>query len=325
MEDLVGRLAALDPDAGAAVKVIAYFDRLVEARAGLEPIVRGAAVLTGVAARLVDDDRGVSVRVDDKGVVRPLGGPPDPRWPNAPLHPGGPPALWLERPGPAGPVEAMVLERAVSAARGVLARQRGPATADDVAAVLDATVGERARQRAARRLGLGAEARAVALDGNRPKVLAADREPPPGRAGVGPTVPVLDLPSSWAAAKTALRFAAAGTEQDPGPSVVHADRLGGLAVLAAAVGPGAEPVPDVRDLERARSAAPWALATLVAVATTPSLRTAATTLVVHHSTLQDRLAHVEDLLGWSVRDPSGRLRLQLAIALRRLHQHPDQT
>ena len=322
MEDLVGRLSALDPDAGAAIKVIAYFDRLVEGRAGLEPVVRGAAVLTGCPARLVDDERGVRVRVDAEGVVDPDVGPPDPAWLSAPLHPGGPPALWLERAGPAGPVEAMVLERALSAARGALARTRGPAPADDVAAVLDAAVDERSRLRAARRLGLGATARAVAVDGGRAKVLTADQEVPATRAGVGPTVPVADLPSSWAAARTALRFAAAGDEQDPGPSVVHADELGGLAVLAATVGPGSEPISDVRDLERARSTAPWALATLVAVATTSSLRTAATTLVVHHSTLQDRLAHVEELLGWSVRDPAGKLRLQLAVALRRLHQHP---
>ena len=64
MQELVGRLAQLDPDAGAAVKVIAYFDRLVEGRAGLEPIVRGAAVLAGCAARLVDEDRRVQVRID---------------------------------------------------------------------------------------------------------------------------------------------------------------------------------------------------------------------------------------------------------------------
>jgi len=322
VEDLLGRLSALDPDAGAAVKVIAYFDRLVEGRVGLEPIVRGAAVLTGCAARLVDADRGVALRVDATGAVQPSDDPLDPAWLSAPLHPGGPPALWLERPGPAGPVEAMVLERALTAARGALARTRGPAPADDVAAVLDAAVAEPARLRAARRLGLGATARAVALDGGRAKVLTSDQDRPSTRSGIGPLVPVADLPSSWVAARTALRFTAAGTEQDPGPHVVHADQLGGLAVLAAAVGPGAEPVSDVQDLERARSTAPWALATLVAVATTPSLRTAAATLVVHHSTLQDRLTHVEDLLGWPVRDPAGRLRLQLAIALRRLHQHP---
>jgi DNA-binding PucR family transcriptional regulator len=80
-------------------------------------------------------------------------------------------------------------------------------------------------------------------------------------------------------------------------------------------------VADVLAVERARSAAPWVLGTLVTFASSPSLRTAATALVVHHSTLQDRIAHVEQLLGWQVRDPMGRLRLQLALALRRLHLH----
>ncbi|MEO6087416.1 MAG: helix-turn-helix domain-containing protein [Umezawaea sp.] len=321
MEDLVGRLSALDPDAGAALKVIAYFDRLVEGRAGLEPIVRGAAVLTGCAARLVDADRGVALRVDATGAVRLSDTPLDPAWLNAPLHPGGPPALWLERPGPAGPVEAMVLERALTAARGALARTRGPAPADDLATVLDAAVAESARLRAARRLGITTRARAVALHGGQAKVLTSDQDLPTTRSGIGPLVPTTDLPTSWTAARTALRFTAAGTEQDPGPHVVHANELGGLTVLAAATTPGTAPIPDVQALERARSTAPWALATLVAVATTPSLRTAATTLVIHHSTLQDRLTHVEQLLGWSVRTPPGRLRLQLAIALRRLHHH----
>ena len=52
-----------------------------------------------------------------------------------------------------------------------------------------------------------------------------------------------------------------------------------------------------------------------------SLRAAATTLRVHHSTLQDRITHAEHLLGWNVREPGGRLRLQVALALRRLQRH----
>ncbi len=64
MKELAGRLAALDPDAGAALQVIAYFDRLIEGRAGLESLVRGAAVLSGCPARLVDEERGVRVRVE---------------------------------------------------------------------------------------------------------------------------------------------------------------------------------------------------------------------------------------------------------------------
>lgn len=59
-------------------------------------------------------------------------------------------------------------------------------------------------------------------------------------------------------------------------------------------------------------------ATLHAVASTASLRAAAAEVDVHHSTLRDRLTHAESLLGGPVRDPHGRLRLQLALTLRRL-------
>ncbi|MGC7094724.1 helix-turn-helix domain-containing protein [Amycolatopsis lurida] len=320
MKDLVGRLSALDPDAGAALKVIAYFDRLVESRAGLEPIVRGAAVLSGAVARLTVPDRRVRIRVDADGHRLGDGPQPDADWPRADLRSGG--VLCLERPGPAGPVDAMVLERAVAAMHGVLGVAARTVERDPREVVLDATTPVEARLRAARRLGLGETARAVALEGGRIRVEAAGTPvPEEERQGIGPVVPVPELPGSLAAARTALRFAA--TDPDPGPRVVHADELGGLAVLATAIGHDTEPVPDVVAFERALTCAPWVLPTLVAVAGSPSLRTAATTLVVHHSTLQERLAHGETLLGWPVRDPRGRLRLQLAIALWRLHRNPE--
>jgi sugar diacid utilization regulator len=62
---------------------------------------------------------------------------------------------------------------------------------------------------------------------------------------------------------------------------------------------------------------PWLLETLNAIATTDSLHAAATTLV-HHSTLQKRLTQVCKALGWDVTTPSGKLRLQVALLLRRL-------
>jgi hypothetical protein len=339
MQELVGRLAQLDPDAGAAVKVIAYFDRLIEGGAGLEPIVRGAAVLAGCAARLVDDEHRVRVRVDAEGRVQGEIGSPDPEWLRAPLQPGGPPTLWLERSGPAGPVEAMVLERAASAARNALQRRRSAGQpldeAGQIAVLLDDTVAAQVRLRVGRQLGIAEKdgVRAVAPAGGQARVestsgqrwpassSAASDEAGPPRAGIGPTGGLLELPASLAAARTALRLTAEGTERDPGPRVVHADQLGGLAVLAAVIEPDTEPIADVRAIERARAEAPWVLATLVAVATSPSLRTAATSLVVHHSTLQERMTHVEHLLGWSIRDPQGRLRLHLAVAMWRLHQH----
>ncbi|MFE9450852.1 MFS transporter [Streptomyces sp. NPDC006739] len=141
------------------------------------------------------------------------------------------------------------------------------------------------------------------------------------RLGVGPAVPVLALPRSWAVARTALRFTAEGTERDPGRRVVYADELGGLAFLADLAVPGAEPPADVRAVEAAAADAPWMLRTLHAVAWTASLRAAAAEITVHHSTLQDRLTHAEHLLGRPVRTPKGRLRHQLALAMRQLARH----
>ncbi|MEU0174896.1 helix-turn-helix domain-containing protein [Streptomyces massasporeus] len=436
MKELAGRLTALDPDAGAAVRVIAYFDRLAESRAGLEALVRGAAVLAGCPARLVDPERRVHVRVETDGTRRDTGTPPDPAWPAVRLSPDGTAMLWLERDGdragtagavsgpastarggggdaePGGPaatvldprpaqtaapgqvptpstlsvVDAVILERAAGAVRLVLDRTRGRAPADDPALVetlLDATAPEPARLHAARRLGLDptAPARALAPLNGRPRVVPAGPEAvplggghaaadaaarprasqipsqaqpadvataqatsrartgpasapappvpgrhtappesrlPAGRLGVGPAVPVLELPRSWAEARTALRFTAEGTPQDPGPRVVHAEELGGIALLAGIVEPGTEPPPDVRALETAAAITPWLSATLHAVVSTASLRAASAEINVHHSTLQDRLAHAEHLLGWPIRTPQGRLRLQLALTMRRL-------
>ncbi|MER7482598.1 helix-turn-helix domain-containing protein [Streptomyces sp. NPDC126510] len=442
MKELAGRLTALDPDAGAAVRVIAYFDRLAESRAGVEALVRGAAVLAGCPARLVDPERRVHMRVEADGTRRDGEAAPDPAWPCARLSPDSAAVLWLERgAGEAEPrgtaangldaeyaravpetadaqhvavapsvVDAVILERAAGAVRLVLDRTRGRAPADDPALVetlLDATAPEQARLHAARRLGLdlAAHARALAPLNGRPRVVPADAGPvpqtghpsaegngrpgrgltspaagavsdprggagvlppaarpatpvpnaarpgagstassaglhptptrldppsegphrtpagsrfPAGRLGVGPAVPVLELPRSWDGARTALRFTAEGTPQDPGPSVVHADELGGIALLARLVAPGSEPPEDVRALETAAATAPWLPATLHAVASTSSLRAAAAEINVHHSTLQDRLSQAEHLLGWPVRTPQGRLRLQLALTMRRL-------
>ncbi len=235
-------------------------------------------------------------------------------------------------------VDAVILERAAAAIRGVLDRTRGrapAAPADDPALVetlVDATAPEQVRLHAARRLGLdpadpATRARVVApLDGP-PRIVNAsarrrsvppetrpvsassahldagstDAALPPGRVGVGPAVPVLELPGSWAAARTALRFTADGTPHAPGPQVVYADELGGIGLLAELVVPGADPPPDVQALEAAVADAPWMLTTLLAVASTASLRAAAVEVNVHHSTLQDRLGHSEALLGWPVR------------------------
>lgn len=303
VEDLALRLAALDPQASAALRVIAHFDSLVEARAGLQSIVRGAATLAGCPARLEDPAGRLSVRVLADGVTSRCDTGPDPAWPSARTSPPHGAVLWLERPGPGDALDSMMLERAVGAARAVLERTRARPVREDpalVELVLDATAPEQDRLVAARGLGLGLSglARAVALGNGAAMVLPADGALPMGqRAGVGPVGAVGDLPTSWAAARLALRLTAEGTENAPGPQVVHADELGTLTLLVHAADAQHGPLPDMQKLDQASTAAPWMLATLDAVVGASSRRGAARALHVHHSTLQDRVGHAESVLG----------------------------
>ncbi|GAA1652086.1 helix-turn-helix domain-containing protein [Actinoplanes couchii] len=319
MKDLAVRLAALDADASAAVQVIAYSDGLVEAGAGLQSIVRGAAVLSGCPARLDDTARRVHIRMRPDGVAAPDPAPVSPDWPHLDLGTAG---LWLERDGGPGPVDAMVLERAASAARTVLDRTRGRApVADDPAMVellIDSSAAPESRLRAARLLGLSGTASVLVTYAGEVALLTSGTEPPLIRGGLGPAVPVLDLPSSWQAARVAVRFSAAGTDDDPGDLLVRHDELGSLAVLVAVPDPGS--VPDVRVLEQAAASTPWLPTTLHAVTTSSSLRAAAALLRLHHSTLQDRVTQASHLLGWNLREPHGLLRARLALTLRHLHR-----
>jgi hypothetical protein len=271
MRELVGRLEALDPDAGAALRVVTYFDQLVERRAGLENVVRGAAVLSGRPAVLVDADRGLRIRVEPDGIRRDIARPLEPEWCQLTVDAV---TVCLEHPAPAGPVEAVVLERAVMAARTVLDRTRSrtkrPQRRDDelLEVLLDATAPDRDRTRAAQILGFALDGRVrvvAAVDGRLdveavPET-AEERTAPPGnaaaRAGVGPAAAPLDLPWTVEQARAAARFTAEGTATDPGPRVVHAEDLGGLLLLAQAVDGHPESIPDLLAIEKAATAAPW--------------------------------------------------------------------
>ncbi|MET8148419.1 hypothetical protein ACIBSW_32390 [Actinoplanes sp. NPDC049668] len=122
MEDLALRLAAIDADAGAALRVISYFDSLAGGRAELQPIIRGAAILADCPARLLVPARRVRIRVTHAGRTEWRAEAPDACWMSIAV---GTVTLWLERPGPAGPVEAMILARAADAVLAALDRTRG--------------------------------------------------------------------------------------------------------------------------------------------------------------------------------------------------------
>ncbi|UNX53537.1 helix-turn-helix domain-containing protein [Georgenia sp. TF02-10] len=330
MKDLILRLSALDPEAGAALRAITYFDALAAARPGLPAVVRGAVTLTGAAAGFLDPHHRTGLRVDERGQARHDATPPDPRWLSATVGEDGA-LLWLERMPPARTIDAVVLERAAALTLEVLDRTHGRDRRETdetewAEVLVDAGASERIRRHAAHqlRLPLTGLARAVALPGSGVRIQAATDgsadASPAGRAGIGPAVPVLDLPASWARARLALRLTAAGTPADPGPRIVHAEQMGGLALLAQHVGPDTPLTPDETALHQAATAAPWMLATLEAVASTTSRRAAAARLVIHHSSLQERLARAERYLGWPITEAHGRLRLQLALVLRRLHR-----
>jgi hypothetical protein len=169
----------------------------------------------------------------------------------------------LEHPAPAGPVEAVVLERAVMAARTVLdrirSRTRRPPRRDDELpeVLLDATAPDRDRTGAAQIFGLPLDARARVVaspDGRLDVEAVPDPAGAPAgsaRAGIGPSVPPLDLPWTVEQARAAARFTAEGTAADPG-----AEDLGGLLLLAPAVDGHPESVPDLQALEKAVAAAP---------------------------------------------------------------------
>lgn len=330
MRDLTVRLDALDPDAGAALRVIAYFDDLVAHGAGLPAIVRGAAILAACPAALVAPGQQIRVRIGPGGVAG-VPGPRDPAWPWTPIAPDGG-ELWLERDGDPSPVDEMVLERAAAAIASVRSSgggrgaRRSTAADVDVSILIDPGASPEARAAAAARRQWSPTTRVRAIASRAGVRLGAAEDPVGGgdRVGVGPSGPPDQLPASAAAARLALRLTADGTPADPGPRVVHAEDAGGLLVLAAAIGPTTPRHGDVVILDRLAADHPWLLPTLTATAEQASLRGAAAVLHVHHSTLQERIGHADRLLGWTVGDPMGRLRLQLALALRRLHRTAGQ-
>jgi hypothetical protein len=173
VEGLLLRLSAVDADAEAAVRVIAYFDALIGGGAGVGALVRAAAALAECPAGLVLAD-GERIRMRPDGSPAPA---PEPVAESGGVELGPEGRVWLERPGRPGPLDDLVLERFAIAAR-VLARpaRRTPAPHLADPGLVELVLAEREaaedRSRALRLLGLGAD-RPVRLVA----VAAAGRDP----------------------------------------------------------------------------------------------------------------------------------------------------
>ena len=330
MQQLTERLGAIDPAAGEELKIIAYFDVLVDGHASAEVLVRGAAVLSGAAAGYADGRSGL--RVDPQGVRGPAGlAGLGEQWPRHRLHGGG--VAWLEREGAPGAHDEMILERLTLGLSSVLDRlPPGAPSRGAIEILLHTSLAAGLRAAAAEKAGLDRrpvwfviaqpattdeiqDRRCAVLvtDVGAVRATVTDRLPGRlGRAGVGLPGSVDSLPDSWRDALLSLRLTC---QTHP---VVHAGEAGTLLLLAQAADrlPGAHP--DLLALIAAAGPEPAVVDGLDAWSRSRSLRDAAAAAGVHHSTMQVRVATWSRRLGWDIRTGEGRTRLSLAVALYRL-------
>ena len=206
MKGLLLRLSALDADAEAAVRVISYFDRLVDRGATPSEVVRAAAALAECVVGWTSGT-GTTLRFGPDGVAVPDEIPIQPSK-AAPVDPddGASPArVWLERPGEPGPLDDLVVERlALTARLRGAARRRTPAPNLADPALVELVLAEREAQedraRAVHLLGLAAGAPV--------RVLAV--RPAPGGDPVAEAVALVSRATTNGRAPRTVRVAAIG-------------------------------------------------------------------------------------------------------------------
>lgn len=341
MEALAVRLSGVDPYVEGAIRVVAFYDTLMRRRVDLPALTRASAGLAECVA---------GVRLHGTGRVIRVG--PDGGEASAPAAPASTSvpitldeeeigSVWLERPGPPSPLDAVLLDRLALATAAVVERY-GPATttmADPalVELVISSDTDEAARARALRLLGFAADlpVRVLAVRSRLPLdrigglvcpgrlvkaapladvgvVLATavdrDRIPAGVRAGIG----AAESPDrSWREARIALRFTSA---REP---VVHHGDLGALALLAEVPHDVSRDNTDVAAVARLADN-PDDLETLDAYCATGSLRQAADLLHLHHSSVARRIDQIGRTLDIDLTTPSGLARAGLALVARRL-------
>ncbi|WP_340538165.1 hypothetical protein [Nocardioides sp. GXZ039] len=326
MQELLGRLTALDPEASEALKVVTYFDALVAAGVGLDALLRAAAALSGTVAGA--ERRGRVSRFDPSGKrCETTAGTC-----RSPERSGAHSRVWLERDGTLHANDEMVVERLALAVE-LLEAKRGRDGSLDL--VLDHATphGERTAALARLRINPGAQIRVIAtrledrIEGAASTVVATrygmlratldltGQTPVGARAGLGTWTRADRAPESWEGAVVAQRLT---SRADP---VVDSTTLGAMLGLALSYDPEA-PHPDVTALaqldDRAREV-------LLALVECESMRAASTRLGMHHSSIQARHDALTRELGYDPRTPIGRMRYVAAALLLRLTVPLDPT
>lgn len=331
VQELLGRLSALDPEASLGLRVIACFDELIIGNVNTRGLLSAAASLAGCPAGFCQGDPPRSMRVTPRGEIAPEGPPPPPGDPGSDGV-----RVWLERDGPALANDAIILERLAMALRIRHGRaHREPENRRDLGVVVDPSVDAGSRLTAAARLSLAPQGRyrvvaaplfavwdahptgpedvvATPFGPIHALVLPHDHEPVRASpTGIGLAGTPEQLPQSFRSALVALRLC-----EPPETPSVQADRYGGLVGLLADT-PDDAALPDV-DLLDGVMAHPWGAATLDALVRAGSVRQAARLAGVHHSTLQTRLDSIVATLGFDPFDGIGRTRLGIAFLVWRL-------
>jgi PucR C-terminal helix-turn-helix domain len=138
MRTFLEHVAKSDAVAESGLKVIAYFDALVEHRATLEACVRAAAALSQCVAGLRDDSSPVYVRFNRRGVL--VDGPRAPST-SRPVRIGDRDVgeVWLEREEGPALLDELIVERMALAA-GVLWRA-SPRPSRSIAGLIEVVLG----------------------------------------------------------------------------------------------------------------------------------------------------------------------------------------
>jgi len=341
VEALAVRLSHLDPHVEGALRVVMFYDTLMRRRVELPALARASAGLAECVAGIRLHSTGRTQRVSPDG--REVSAPPSPASTTAPITLDDEEigTVWLERPGPPGPLDDVLLERLALAAAAVVERY-GPARttmADPalVELVISSDSDDPARARALRLLGFPADlpVRVVAVRSPVPLdrlgglvcptrlvkvapladvgvVLATTLDPARFPAGVRAGIGAAGRPDrSWCEARTALRFTT------PRRPVVHHADLGALALLAQLPPDAVRDNADVVAIARL-AGDPDDLETLDAYCASGSLRRAADLLHLHHSSVARRLDQLGEALGIELTDPAGLTRVRIALTAWRL-------
>lgn len=332
MQELLGRLSSLDPEASLSLRVIACFDELIVGNVNTRALLGAAAALAGCNAGFRQDHPPRTLCVTPAGEVC------------ATSHAGegaGAEAIegltvWLERSGPAHANDAIILERLALAVRIRRAPDRQNLdNRREIVVLMDGTAEEDDRRQAAAHLGLSSQQRyrvvvtpLFASWGNHPTV-PEDVVPTPygllhamvlphdterveaSPSGMGIAARAEDLHRSFRTAIVALRLC-----DPPGTPSVNADEYGGLIELLANTSTDGD-LRDVQSLDEVMAQS-WGAGTVDALIRSGSVRQAARLGGVHHSTMQARLDSIVEVLGFDPLDGLGRTRLGIAYLVWRL-------